>query len=400
MLAKLLIVYTRSQGAVAGRPSVEHMDSLRAEGRALVASATDSEAKAMFLIAEGFYPFWRALDDALPANQSAEAEASARQGLALAEQLGDAKLRSMALDALAGCAQVRGDWRAARQFAYQRMGFLDQLDLIERLDTYSMIAWGSSVLGELEEADRISAVGLATVQPGQAPSWALHTAAWRIYVLTLRGQWDAAISTAERAVQLWVETGRMSAGYAMRGFLAAIDVARARQDGTAFEKFKEVIEAITQAFEAQGRNEHSKRNRAYLAADVETLVTIADQYQPGFLGMERAERLLSLLTDRGRVPSAPTLHGIAEFSAASGFRILEAQALRALGVATADAALLSQAVALFEQADAVPYAARARIERARVTQDQGELSAGARILETLGDFDYLSRVEKSVRHPR
>ena len=300
---------------------------------------------------------------------------------------------------LSGCAQVQGDWRASRQFAYERMKFLDHLDFMERLDAHSVIAWASSLLGELEEADRITAAGLASRQPGQAPSAALHTIAWRIYALTLRGGWDAVLSAAERAIQFWVEAGRISAGYAMRGFLAVIDVARARQDGAAFEKVKEVIEAITAAFEAQGRDYYIERDRAYLAGDVEALVAIADRFQPQHLGIERLERLLSLLADRGRSPSLPTLRRIIEFSSAFGYGILEAQALRVQGVAAADVTALSQAITLFEQADAVPYAARARIERARLTADQDELSAGTGVLETLGDFDYLSRAERYVRRP-
>ena len=403
-LAKLLIVYTRSQGAVAGRPSVEQLDHIRAEGRALLAAAIDVEAKTMFLIAEGFYPFWRALEGGLPDEQIAEAEASAREGLRLAEQLDDARLRSMALDALAGCLQMGGSWREARRITYQRLAFIEQLDLIERLDTYSVIAWGSALLGELEEADRISATALAGLQPGQAPTWALHAAAWRTYALTLRGRWDMALAAADRAVQMWVEAGRISAGYAMRGFLAAVDVARARQDDSAFAKFKEVIEEITQAFEAR-RTEYSVgtylaygvRDRAYLAADLDTLITIADQFQPRSLGAERLERLLSLLTDRQASPSSSSLEGIAEFSHSAGMRILEAQALRGLGVAHQDPAVLSRAITLFDEADAVPYAARSRIERGRLTADQDDLAAGMRVLETLGDFDYLSRVEQFVR---
>jgi class 3 adenylate cyclase len=398
-LAKLLMVHTRSQGAVAVRPSVQQMDDLRAEGRDLLARVADTEAKAMFLIAEGFYPFWRAFGDGLTEEQKADAEADARKGLTLAEQLGSAKLRSAALDAVASCAWLRGNWGEARQITYRRLEFIDQLDLIERLDTYSMIAWGSSWLGELEEADRISAIALGGLQPGQAPSWALHTAAWRIYALTLRGRWDAALPVADRAVQLWIETGRMSAGYAMRGFLAAIDVARARQNDAVFERFREVIEEITRAFEAEGRREYSVRDRAYLAADVDALVAIANQTQPGFLGAERVERLLSLLADRQVAPEPAALHRIAESARASSLRILEAQALRGLGVASGDVPALSRAIELLDYADAVPYAARARIERARFTGDQEDWSAGIRVLETLGDFDYLSRVEQYTRRP-
>ncbi|HEY6102622.1 MAG TPA: AAA family ATPase, partial [bacterium] len=404
-LAKLLTVYTRSQGAVASRPSVEQLDDLRAQGRALLPAAVDVEAKAMFLVAEGFYPFWRALEGGLSDEQVAEAEASGREGLRLAEELDNMKLRSMALDALAGCVQIRGDWREARRLTYQRLGFIDRLDLIERLDTYSVIAWGSALLGDLEEADRITATALGGLQPGQAPTWALHAAAWRIYALTLRGRWDAAVSVADRAIQLWIESGRIAAGYAMRGFLAAIDIARGRQDDAAFERLKDVVEEISQAFEARrnessGRNiaylEYTVRDRAYLSADVDALVTIVNLYKPRFLGSERLERLLSLLADRRAGPDPVALRRFAEFAQAAGMRILEAQALRSLGVGTGDAAALSQAVEMFTQADAVPYAARSRIERGRLTGDQHDVAAGTRVLETLGDFDYLSRVERSI----
>jgi len=109
--------------------------------------------------------------------------------------------------------------------------------------------------------------------------------------------------------------------------------------------------------------------------------------------------LLSLLTDRQAAPEPAALHRIAEFAHSSGMRILEAQALRGLGVAGGDATALSQAIELFQQSDAVPYAARARIERARITADEDDVAAGMRVLETLGDFDYLSRVEHYTRRP-
>jgi hypothetical protein len=109
------------------------------------------------------------------------------------------------------------------------------------------------------------------------------------------------------------------------------------------------------------------------------------------------ERLLSLLTDRRAAPPSATLERIVEASRSGALRILEAQALRALGAAGGDVALLSQAIVLLDLADAAPYAARARIERAQLTGDGDELAAGIRVLESLRDFDYLSRVEQYAR---
>ena len=66
-------------------------------------------------------------------------------------------------------------------------------------------------------------------------------------------------------------------------------------------------------------------------------------------------------------------------------------------MAEANVAALSESITTFTHTGAVPYAARARIERDLLTADHDELSAGIRLLETLGDFDYLSRVEQYVQ---
>jgi hypothetical protein len=260
-----------------------------------------------------------------------------------------------------------------------------------------MIAWASSLIGDLEEADRITGGAMSSLQPGQAHSVALHTGAWRLYTLMLRGRWDPALALGDRLMQMWVEAGRISAGYAMRGFFAALDVARARQDSMMFEKMKEVLETIAHAFEAQGRRDYGERTRIYLAADVESLRRAVEEYQLASLGTERLERLLALLADRAGAPADPTLDRVIEFAASAGFRITEAQARRVRGIAAADVVELSRALAVFEETGAVPYAARARIERARLTGDAHELDAGIGVLEALGDFEYLARVEQYAR---
>jgi hypothetical protein len=83
-----------------------------------------------------------------------------------------------------------------------------------------------------------------------------------------------------------------------------------------------------------------------------------------------------------------------ECAAADGLTLLEAQARRALGIAMRDAAELTRALDIFEEAHAVPYAARVRCERALLTGGQSELEAGMRVLEGLGDLDQLTRVER------
>jgi hypothetical protein len=151
------------------------------------------------------------------------------------------------------------------------------------------------------------------------------------------------------------------------------------------------------AFETAGREYCNERDRAYLAADVDALAADVERFEPMHRGVERLERALSLTTDRGRFPSLPVLQRIGEFARAYAYRLLEAQALRAHGVATGDAAVLVRARELFDQAGARPYAARASCERALLTEDRDALTAGTRTLEGLGDVDYLSRMERLTR---
>src|SRR6202521_6905 len=111
-----------------------------------------------------------------------------------------------------------------------------------------MGVWSSALLGEREEAERVSAQGLAQVQPGQVPAVTLHLVSWRIYTLTLLGRWDDALTMADRARQLWIESGRPSSGYALRGFMSAIDIARARQDERVLEVHGAVFDEIAVQF--------------------------------------------------------------------------------------------------------------------------------------------------------
>ena len=121
ILGSLLTRYMRFQGTVGDRPSEEAIQQLRADGRGLLPGARDERAVAGFLIADGFYPFWRGAQATMA--DIAEAEASAGRGLAIADRLDDPRLRSAALDALTCCAQARGAWTQSRHFAQQRLAF-------------------------------------------------------------------------------------------------------------------------------------------------------------------------------------------------------------------------------------------------------------------------------------
>ena len=392
VLGSLLTRYTRFQGTVGNRPSEDEMQRLRADGRALVSRARDEQAIAGFLIADGFYPFWRGAQ--ATAADIAEAEASAGRGLAIAERLDDPWLRSAALDALSSCAKARGAFAQSRQFAQKRLAFEERLDLHERLDAHTMVAWTSALLGDLANTDRSTASALGLFQSGQVHWWGLHSAAWRAYALTLLGRWDEALAVAEHARKIWAEGGLIPAAYCVHGFIAVLDVARARHDIQLVDRYRGVLDEILKHFAADSL---FGRLRPYGRGDIDTL----EAEVIGGFGMiprsrqQLVERTLSLCSDLDRALAPEAIHPIVTSAAADGLKLLEAQARRALGICLRDSAELRRALALFEETAAVPYAARVRCEAALLTGNQSDLEAGIHVLEALGDLDQLARVERA-----
>src|SRR5439155_4324746 len=92
---------TRWFSSVARQPSLEEFEHLRAQARELFERATDERARATFLIAESFVPFWLSNLGRQPSRETlAQAEDWGRRGLELAEGLDDAVLMSAALDGI------------------------------------------------------------------------------------------------------------------------------------------------------------------------------------------------------------------------------------------------------------------------------------------------------------
>jgi hypothetical protein len=386
VLAARLMVVTRMQGSVANRMSPEEMAGLRATGRALAAQTDDKAAIARFLVADGFYSFW------LSAGADAEvidtADRSAEEGYRLAAEIGDTNLMSAALDAIGGGVQLADDWQRVRELSARRLE-LKGLTLYERLDAYSMVAWASCLLGELGEADRASAAGLALVRPGQVPAPVLHALAWRLYALCLIGDWDEVERVAARAAATWVETGRLAAGYALRGFISALDVARARRDEAQLTLIGEIVDEIlskyapensNQTLRGYGRGEPTPLPQAFLSG-VAYLV-------------ELSERKLSFAADHGQHED-PKMVASLLARAVGRYPLLEAQCHRAVGLRERDLGELRQAKDLWQGMGARPSVARIEHEIGRLSGDREALEAGRRELERLGDVDYLDRFDPS-----
>jgi hypothetical protein len=392
ILAGLLAIYMRMQGSVANRLTEAQMHDLRKDARAVAGQVDDERTLALYRAADAFFPFWIIPGGRTPTPEEVkDAKASAEAALDTARRLGDVNLQSMALDALGSSEQLVHGWRRARDYARERLVFGERLNLPERMDAHSMVSWASALLGDLDEADRISAAGLSHVMRGQVPAWTLHLVSWRVYVLTLIGRWDDALAMAERARQLWIETGRHSAGYALRGFMAAIDVARARQDQRLLDLYTDAHDEITAAFPEGGQ---FRRWLGYGGPDLAPIEEAVLRFRTWpFTQIERLERGLSCLLDYDRLPDLAVAERIINFSRGE-FPLLDAQALRLMGRTRRDSGSLHKAIDLFARSGAEPYVARVRCERALITGDRGEMDAGLAVLQRLGDLQQLSRFER------
>ena len=390
LIGGILIALTRTAGAIGVAPTEAELDALRARGTALLGRATQPLALARFHTAEGFHAFWlMAAGDRVPTDaEVAASEDHARRALAIAQSMGDIALQSAALDALSAAAIQRGDWAATRDTARSRLELGERLDLTEKMDSYSVIAWSSVVLGDLDEAVRVSRDGLRLVQPGQVPAWALHLVAWRLYALSLRGDWDDALTLADRARELWIETGKISAGYALRGFIAAREAALARHNEPVAERLASVI------FDILGQFTPNAVTTAMIEAlrlkpDAVALLlraAVTRRRNP-----EGFERIVSGAADREWPLPLDALEVAREAYRPSRQRHVDVGLDRAIALTRRDPALLRAVLAEYEAMHARPMIARVRCELGRMTGDDALVASGVAILRELGDERQLAR---------
>jgi hypothetical protein len=385
-LAGLLMISTRMQGSLAERLSDALMEELRAEGRRLSALTSDRRAIARFQAADAFYPFWLQLKEVPSQVVVDEADSQAREALLVARELGDNNLASIALDALSGNATAQADYAGTREYSRQRLEFEDRLNLYERIDAHSMMAWMNSILGDLKEAVDSSSRGMGVIQPGQVPASVLHLIAWRLYALTHLGRWDEVLALAPRQIQLWEEVGRIAAGYTLRGTVASWLVARARREPLALE-LAAMIRGICAKFDDDNPN---RPLLELVEGDLDAgLRQLRDtgraRYAP-----EIRELILGVLNDAGAEPPAEVIDGLLR-EWAGKVPLTEAQALRARGLLLHDPAALAQSEDLYAAMGEVPMLARVRVELGRMTGDSEKIAAGERVLEGLRDVEYLGR---------
>ena len=301
-------------------------------------------------------------------------------------------LQSAALDALSSLDLADDDYRASHASVLERLSLGDRLDFVERLDARVMDAWHRATLGDLLQADLVATQAVSRLRPGEAPLFAMSLTAWIVAILHVLGRWDEALAAARRFHAWWVELGRQPVGFAAHGFLAAIDVGRARGDQAAVDQ---ATSAFLEIAAAMGEPERATSLRAFVRLDLDALGRDVVANWPRFWGrIDHLDRAIAACTDRGHHLDVAVLEDIVEHCDIRAIRLVGAQARRALALATDDALPLRAALDEFESMGAVPYVARARIELGRLTGDETLVATGIAGLEALGDFDQLARANK------
>jgi tetratricopeptide (TPR) repeat protein len=390
-LAGILLVAMRWVGSVGDRPSEDYIAGLRAKGRELLPQAQDRYSIARFLAADAFFPFWvQGVRDPTP-EELTLADTNAEQARKMAIELGDADLESAALDASGGSSQAVSDWAKTRETAFQRIKFESSLGFYERLDAHSMAAWMSYCLGDLEAADRASADMAARLLPGQAPYPALHLFAWRALTLDMLGRWDEAVAVFWRAIEAWHDAGAHAAGYALRGFSVGIDIGRARGDMRLQGVAADAMESILARFPADHIN---RAWTAFIRGDARAAAAdplLTTRYPP-----ESAERQIAMTTDAREQLSEEFIAEAMARSLRQRVPLLQAQVLRARGLARSDAQDMTAAIEIWERSGSQPQLGRARAERGLITGDAAETQAGLALLKKLGDLNYVDRFAARV----
>jgi hypothetical protein len=261
-----------------------------------------------------------------------------------------------------------------------------RLAMFERIDAHAVGAWSAFVEGDLEAADALSSSGLAIVQPGQAPEWTLHLLAWRADTLLLTGDWNELEAIMERSFRLWLDAGRPAAGYAMRGFVAGMIVAHARQNDSLAARIAALVEEVDAQF-----NPPRPLLGPFVRWDVHEM---CDLLRPAVVVQTTFENVsmgMSICSDAGQPLDQDFLEAALAESERTKSVLGRAEVLRAIGLAQADAEALTEANAQFTARGAAPYAARTAAEIAIQTRDRARLDRAISYLESIRDETQIQR---------
>ena len=233
-LARAAELINRAGGLMATPPAAGAADALLAEARTLAVG--DPAAEARVLASEAFNGA-----DGDPATLELTERA-----IALAREVGDPLTESAALDQLTSIQLARGEIRVAAASALRRTELLDPLPVtavsaIEFFDAFGMATDGAIAVGDLPGARRL-AERLRDLPFHREEA---HLATGRmIVVVALAGDFDLAVTLAERFREGWERAGRPRANNLGRGAHAAAMVHGLRGDDEARAAWLDIVDAV------------------------------------------------------------------------------------------------------------------------------------------------------------
>jgi class 3 adenylate cyclase/tetratricopeptide (TPR) repeat protein len=371
-----LLMCTMRWAEGVGRFPVREVDRMLDEGRSLAVQVDDTRTLARFYAVESFYPWHiKREEGVITPDMISSAEAWGRRAAGLAEGLGDWNTWSAAMDGITSCILERHEWSGAREMARLRMVRQNDLSMLERMDACYMVAWMSILNGEFDVAEETLREGMVLLDYGQNPSLALALVGHLIYALLLQGRWDEILKLGDQAVRVWNET-QIAIGPGRIGFIASIDMCRARRDMTRAGQFADCLIQMTKSWStAPLFRALASRDRLALEAELPKLM------KRGTGRVDLLERDLSILNDYGHPIDGAVLRTLRQRVEEWKIPLLEGQLLRAEGE-------FGAAAAVFARIGAKPYEARARIELARSRGTQADPQA-VELLRKLGDVEYL-----------
>jgi len=381
LMTSELVVWTRWSGSVAS-DIPDRRQELLVQVEDLLPKTTDRRSQSRFFTAKSFQEGRDFRSEA--------ARADAQTALAIARDMDDPDLISGAYDALGSAALAEDDYEGFLGVTRERLELDERISVSERMDAWNMMAWGLGTLGRFEESLSWSTAITTSLAPEQAITFQLGATAWQISMLHLLGRWDEVIVRARRLQELWEDADRTAAGFALHGWLAVLEVARARRDEELAASMRSTIEHIARRFDEGTR---SRRQLALLRPDPPAVVRdVIEAWQAWTGNMESLDRPLLVCADRLEPADPALLRRIIEHMDAKKIRIVGAQARRLLGLVTGDPDPLRRSLATFEEAGARPYVARVQADLGTMTGDDGLHDQGIAALEALGDADHLGRL--------
>ncbi|HJP88863.1 MAG TPA: adenylate/guanylate cyclase domain-containing protein [Candidatus Limnocylindrales bacterium] len=323
------------------------------------------------------------------------ADVWAARAVESARKLGQPDLLSAALDCADANALGRDDMTKVLEFVRERHAIEDRVSTPERADAWIVHAWAEVIRGNLREAEQAAERSRAGFGTGQAASFVLGATAWRIVALHALGRWDEAMADVARAERALQESELTTPWYSFNGFIAALAVARARNDSVGADTWKSLMLRLME------RGNPGTRTRAmvgYLTGDLDALARgTIHRFQDFSPRLDYVHLAAGLLADRRHAVDPLALAALIDHAESKDLLLISSQARRLRGIVNSDAGDLRIALDGFDRMGARPFTARVRTELGALTDDREMADRGLDELEGLGDVEQAARVAAERR---